>query len=464
MLKFLPRWCRNEKEVESKFIVQFLLPILGYTYRDWYQEVRYKNIRLDFLLIPLELAKMPYKIKKNIYVIIEAKHPQEKLDIHVRKFRRYLNSLKINYGVITNAKEIRLYQRQKENIDLLLQYQGQEINKGHIAQFSQIIGKQALINQVERVINSDKVEDKNPIKPTSDQTYYSKLSKQEKMKVIAVYHNKGGVGKTTTVVNLAAALAHQGARVLIIDLDSQANTTFSVGLAKFTDEMEDDLKDCNVLHLIKSSKKYPIKEVARKTTYSKHNIDAIPAHISLMNEERNLVDVAASRSRMRYKLEEVKDDYDYVFIDTPPSLNLYAKIALISADYLVIPSDLKPFANEGLNNVVSFIDEINDDKEAFSFKPISLLGVLPSKISTNARFIQYTLPKRREVITERYSLPLFETNIYERDDLAKAVDKTILVGDLEIPDPKSIFEYKLDSLAAAEFEALALELQEKMGA
>ena len=462
-MKFLPDWCRNEKEVESKFIAQFLLPILGYSYQDWYQEVRYKNIRFDFLLIPRELDKIPFKIKRNAYVIIEAKHPQEKLDIHIPKFRRYLKTLKIRYGVITNAQEIRLYKRQKDKIYLLLQYQGKNIHQ-HLAKFNKIIGKQTLINQVKTIVNGGKIaREKKLDKSSLSQTSSQSLNKQQKMKVIAVYHNKGGVGKTTTVVNLAAALAHQGARVLIIDLDSQANTTFAVGLAKFTDEIDDDLKDCNVFHLIKSSKKYPIKEVARQTSYSQDNIDAIPAHINLMNEERNLVDVAASRTRIRYKLAEVKNDYDYVFIDTPPSLNLYAKIAIISADYLMIPSDLKPFANEGLKNVVSFIDEINDDKEAFGVQPIKLLGVLPSKVSSNNKFNQYTLPKRRKVVTERYNLPLFETNIYERDDLAKALDKTIFVGDLEIPDPKSIFEYRPDSMAAAEFEALALELKEKIG-
>ena len=458
-MRFFPHWCRNEKEVESKFIAQFLLPQLGYRYQDWYQEVRYKNIRIDFLLIPAELDKVSFKYKRFAYVILEAKNPREKLDVHIPKFRLYLKTLKVRYGLITNAQEIRLYKRQNKNIHLLFQWQGKDIHH-HIAKLTQIIGKESLIQQVDRLVKNAKLKPKNSTKLSPQ----IKSPKQPKnMKVIAVYHNKGGVGKTTTVVNLAAALAHQGAKVLIIDLDSQANTTFAVGLAKFTDELQDDLKDNNVFHLIKSSKKYPIKEVVRKTSYTQEHIDAIPSHISLMNEERNLVDVAASRTRIRYKLEEVKNDYDYVFIDTPPSLNLYAKIAIITADYLIIPSDLKPFANEGLKNVISFMAEINDDREAFGFQPIELLGVLPCKISGNARFNQYTLPKRRKVITERYNLPLFETNIYERDDLAKALDKTVLIDDLEIPDPKSIFEYKPDSLAASEFEALALELKEKIG-
>jgi cellulose biosynthesis protein BcsQ len=72
------------------------------------------------------------------------------------------------------------------------------------------------------------------------------------VKTIAVYHNKGGVGKTTTVVNLAAAFRKKGKRVLVIDLDSQANTTYATGLIKFVDEELDNIKDCNILHVLKS--------------------------------------------------------------------------------------------------------------------------------------------------------------------------------------------------------------------
>ena len=90
---------------------------------------------------------------------------------------------------------------------------------------------------------------------------------QNTMKVIAVYHNKGGVGKTTTVVNLAAALSKKGNKVLVIDLDSQANTTFATGLVKFEDEEQDDLKDSNILQVLQSEDFYSIAEVARKSNF-----------------------------------------------------------------------------------------------------------------------------------------------------------------------------------------------------
>jgi chromosome partitioning protein len=176
----------------------------------------------------------------------------------------------------------------------------------------------------------------------------------------------------------------------------------------------------------------------------------------------------ASRTRLLNKLKHVNNSYDIVVIDTPPSRDIYAEVALITADYLIIPSDLKPFANQGLPTVKNFIKDINENRSTFGREPIELLGVLASKISTNARFIQYTFPKQREVIGKRYEMPLMESVIYDRTALSESFNKTIVVGDIEYPDPKSIFKYadEVNSSAqtsAMEFEILANEVLTKIG-
>jgi cellulose biosynthesis protein BcsQ len=283
------------------------------------------------------------------------------------------------------------------------------------------------------------------------------------VKTIAVYHNKGGVGKTTTVVNLAAAIRKKGKKVLIVDLDSQANTTFAAGLAKFDDEELDELKDCNVRHLLQSEEFYPINEVAKKSQYSNPEIDVLPSHISLMSYETELNQQDSSKIMLLQKLKAVEGQYDVVIIDTPPSLNLYARIALITADYLIIPSDLKPFANQGLVNVKDFVKTINGYRKFLNKPPIEILGVLPCKISTNSRFGQYTLPKRLEVIPKRYDLKVMESVIYEREELAKCTERMQIVGNIEIPDPISVLDFKPDSLSAKEFELLAKEVLQEIG-
>ena len=224
------------------------------------------------------------------------------------------------------------------------------------------------------------------------------------MKTIAVYHNKGGVGKTTTVINLAAALSKQGKKVLIIDLDSQANTTFAVGLVKFDDEANDTLKESNVMHLLSSEEFFPIKEVSRPASFCDPVVDVVPSHIDLMSAENDLNSLDYSRMILIQKLREVENNYDITIIDTPPSLNLYARVALITADYLIIPSDLKPFANQGLNNVKGLIKDVNGFRKIIGRKPVELLGVLATKVSTNYKFQQSTLPKRMQAVMERYGI------------------------------------------------------------
>ncbi len=280
------------------------------------------------------------------------------------------------------------------------------------------------------------------------------------MKVLAVYHNKGGVGKTTTVINLAAALTKKGKRVLVVDLDSQANTTFAVGLVKFNDELSDTLKDNYVYQVIANKNNYSISEVAQKSEFTDPPFHVIPSHIDLMEHEQELIQQPPALTRLLKKLDEVRNEYDVVLIDTPPSLNLYARIALITADYLMIPSDLRPFANEGLRNVRRFVNEINEFRESIMKEPIEIIGVIASKVGTSAKFVQHTLPKMIEIVEKQYGFQVLDSKIFERREISKAIERIQEVGNLIIPDPISIIDFNPQSPAAEEFENLAKEVMQ----
>ncbi len=189
-----------------------------------------------------------------------------------------------------------------------------------------------------------------------------------------------------------------------------------------------------------------------------------PSHIDLMQEELDLTHQGDVPFILVDKLKSVEKLYDIVIIDTPPSLNLYARSAIIAADYLIIPSDLKPFANQGLSNVKEFIKKNNSTRKHIGKEPICLLGVLPSKISTHAQFVKHSLPKRIEKIPKVYGVEVMESRIFEREDLAKCTEQTQMTNDQEIPNPSSVFDFRPHSQSAEEFEALAEEVMRKTGA
>ena len=453
MLAFDPALCRNESEVESKLIVSYLLPELGYYPHTWHQEVAFGNSRLDFLAFAVRALPFTFDGSIPPSLVIEAKSPKQNLERHVYQLKRYLRSLRIDYGILTNGKELRIYERTGRNVQVNFQCSGYEIS--------------SRIEEIKRLVGRDFLQEKRS-RSLPQTSSNSSIKRRIDVKVIAVYHNKGGVGKTTVSVNLAAALRKQDYKVLLIDLDSQSNSTFATGLVKFQFEEDDNLKDNNVFHVLESGDFNLIPDVARKSDFfNTPEIDVIPAHISLIEGQYKLNQIKASQTRLLKKLKPEVENYDFVIIDTPPSRDLYAEVAMITADYLIIPSDLKPFANQGLSSVKSFLKDIDEFRDQLGRKPLQVLGVLPSKISTNAKFLEKTFEKQKISITDHYQMSVMETIIHERVALSHCVNKTLIVGDLEVPDPKSIFSYaKSDKTAdpsAMEFENLASEVLEKIG-
>jgi cellulose biosynthesis protein BcsQ len=423
---FDPSFCHNEREVESKLIVSYLLPQLGYSIKLWRQEHKLNRFRLDFS------AYTDSDVKTD--VVFEAKHPNENLNNHFQQLQNYMLMLQIPYGMLTNGKEIIIYRNTGNNIQRIFHCWGRKVDE-NIDRIKALIGKEILARELKSIENN--------------------------MKIIAVYHNKGGVGKTTTVVNLAATFSKMGQRVLVIDLDSQANTTFATGLVNFGDETKDNLKDNYIYHIL--CDEASISEIVKQSNFSSYEVDVIPSHILLMEKENELNQLDFTKRILLEKLEEVEENYDIVIVDTPPSLNLYARIGLITTDYLIIPSDLKAFANEGLENVKKFIKAVDRFRKQDHRSPVDILGVLPTKISTNARFIQGTLKKRLALISTRYNLKTMDSIIFEREDLAKCTEQTSIIDDIEEAEPRAIFDFKSTSKSAGEFQKLAQEILQKIG-
>lgn len=163
-------------------------------------------------------------------------------------------------------------------------------------------------------------------------------------RIVAVANQKGGVGKTTTSVNLSACLAHIGKKVLLIDTDPQGNATSGIGVNK------GDVQKCIYDILIDDADIY---EVIRTTKVE--NLDIIPATISLAGAEIELVSTISREVRMKHAIQEVKDQYDYIIIDCPPSLGLLTINALTASDSILIPVQCEYYALEGLSQLLSTI-------------------------------------------------------------------------------------------------------------
>jgi chromosome partitioning protein len=167
--------------------------------------------------------------------------------------------------------------------------------------------------------------------------------------IVAIANQKGGVGKSTTAINLGAGLALQGELILIVDLDPQGNTTSGLGIDRETIEM-------SMYDILVDS--VPISDVLEPT--SVHDLHVIPATIELAGAEIELVSMLSREQRLKKSLGEVVDEYDYILIDCPPSLGLLTINGLAAADEVLIPIQCEYYALEGVSQLTRNIELVQN--------------------------------------------------------------------------------------------------------
>ncbi len=233
-------------------------------------------------------------------------------------------------------------------------------------------------------------------------------------RILAIANQKGGVGKTTTAVSLAASLAVAEQRTLLVDADPQGNASSGVGIPH-----DRNAPNCYDVLLGDS----PIVDAIEKGIQFKH-LDVLPSNPDLAGAEVELVDAQDRESRMKHALSSVRDSYDYVLIDCPPSLGLLTLNMLVAADAVLIPLQCEYFALEGLSQLLATIDRVRD-----SLNPsLEIENVLLTMYDSRLNLSRQVAADAREHFGEK----VFQTVIPRNIRLAEAPSfgKPIVVYDV----------------------------------
>jgi chromosome partitioning protein len=169
--------------------------------------------------------------------------------------------------------------------------------------------------------------------------------------IIAVANQKGGVGKTTTTVNLAAAIAESDCRVLLIDLDPQGNATTGVGI----DKHQVELSTYDLL-----LERVPVERIRKHSEGA--GLDLLPSNNDLTAAEVGLMNAQSGELRLKQMLEPVVAEYDYIFIDCPPSLNMLTLNALVAANRVLVPLQTEYYALEGLSSLIDTVEQVRSSR------------------------------------------------------------------------------------------------------
>ncbi|MEM6264861.1 MAG: ParA family protein [Bacteroidota bacterium] len=242
------------------------------------------------------------------------------------------------------------------------------------------------------------------------------------MSVISIANHKGGVGKTTTTVNLAAALAQKGYRILILDMDPQANATFSLGLKK---------QDQTIYNVM------AFGDSIRKVVQQLESFDLIPASIHLAGFEKN--NEVGKEFILAEHMEDIRPDYDFILIDCPPSLGALTISALTASNYALVPLQPEFLALQGMTDFIKILRTVKTRMN----RELELLGVVVTQYDTRKVLHRDIL----EHASQSYGEMVFETRIRGNISLAEAQSMGL-----------DIFQYDAACNGAEDYSELASEV------
>ena len=249
------------------------------------------------------------------------------------------------------------------------------------------------------------------------------------MQIISIINQKGGVGKTTTVINLAAGLSKQNKKILVIDLDPQGNATTGLGLSNMENSTD------TIYGVLNGTKE--ISEVIKKTQFE--NLHLITSNVDLSGLEVEIADDANRAFILKLKLtlylNNTRGSYDYILIDCPPSLSLLTVMALVSSHSLVVPLQTEFFALEGLTQLMKTIERIK-----VNLNPdLMIRGILLTMYDKRNKLSSQVEKEARDYFDEKVYSTVIPRNV--RLSEAPSHGMPVLIYDKSCPGSKSYFSF-----------------------
>ena len=248
-------------------------------------------------------------------------------------------------------------------------------------------------------------------------------------KIISVINQKGGVGKTTTVINLAAGLSMKGKKILVIDLDPQGNATTGLGLSNVTNS------DKTIYSVLNGNKK--ISEVIQPTNFK--NLNLITSNVDLSGLEVETAGDSRRSFKLKDELTSILNDsgapYDYILIDCPPSLSLLTIMALVASDALVVPLQTEFFALEGLTQLMKTIERIKSNLNP----ELSIRGILLTMYDKRNKLSGEVEKEARNYFKEKVYQTIVPRNV--RLSEAPSHGVPVLIYDKSCPGSRSYFSF-----------------------
>jgi len=390
-LKFLKTITQTstESEITHKVVLPLLL-VLGYCNADWKSQASIGKYKVDVLVHPPE-AQLYYRP----YLVIEVKAPYKKIAHSTWQINEYLRQSQALLGLLTNGYSFHLLFHNDDRIVSIAEFsqtafvQSFRLVKQLLGKTTCLLIRDLLYRQQKKIYlefatviskgfkNSDMLTsleqreldtlEERELKTTiTTESRQASVHEERRSMIVTVFNNKGGVGKTTLTINLAAMLAKMGKRVLLIDIDAQANLSMGLGINPLNDLELAGKKD--ITHLLVEPRT-KLGDVVYQKRWGDIHLDIVPSHIRLSEMESELTQTPDSDRVLLKKLKN--HEYDFVFIDPPPSFGKVNNISLMASSGILIPAQLSPYPIRALEYVINRVHQLEDFKD----EELPILGI-----------------------------------------------------------------------------------------